>query len=86
MKKVKLVIMILSIASLVLTLFLPLLSSYMQNHYKNLLDSTSPNIQILLEKKQFWAQIGETRWFLYISLGLIAVFLFILLISWLQRR
>ena len=86
MKTVRIIIASLLAISAFLMAVVPILSSYMQNHYKNQLDDFTKETKVLLEKKQFWAQIGESPIFLYIFLGCLSVLSILLLIVWLRRR
>lgn len=55
-----------SLSSLVLlrTLAAPIAGSHMQGYYKGQIDAIPANTQALLEKKQIWVTIGETKVFL----------------------
>ena len=86
MKIFKIVFSSLCIISLLLTFSIPYISSYMQSYYKGLLKNFPENTQSLLEKKQFWAQLGDTRVFLYFTLGIVLTFLIALFFIWLKKR
>ena len=70
MKILRITLLTLCILSLVVTIAMPLLSSYMQGYYKAQLDGTNTNedAEELLNQKALWARIGETRIFSYIFL------------------
>lgn len=83
MKRIaRLVFISLSSVFLFLTLTIPIISSRMQGYYKGLIDTMPENTQVLIEKKQTWVAIGETKIFLIIFL----IFLFSFLITELIAR
>ena len=83
MKRIaRLVFISLSSVFLFLTLTIPIISSHMQGYYKGLIDTMPENTQVLIEKKQTWVAIGETKIFLIIFL----IFLFSFLITELIAR
>ena len=78
MKRIaRLVFISLSSVFLFLTLTIPIIISHMQGYYKGLIDTMPENTQVLIEKKQTWVAIGETKIFLIIFL----IFLFSFLIT-----
>lgn len=67
MRILKVILVVLCLVSFVITITAPIISSYMQGYYKSQFQNgVTDNSKQLLEKKQLWAQIGETKIFLYI--------------------
>lgn len=62
----------------------PLIGSYMQNRYKDLL-SIAADTEAVLEKKRFWTSVGETKIFLIVFLAFLGCLLTAELIFWLKR-
>ncbi len=75
---------IISSAFFVLTLAAPLLSSIMQDYYKDF--EASENMEALLEKKAMWAEIGETKIFFILFLLSVTVFLLIELFIFVKKK
>lgn len=54
----------------------PLLSACMQGYYKGLIDPTFQNdTAAILDKKQMWAEIGETKLFFILFLVFVTIFI-----------
>lgn len=75
---------IISSAFFVLTLSAPLLSSIMQDYYKDF--EASENMEALLEKKAMWAEIGETKIFFILFLVSVTVFLLTELFVFVKKK
>ena len=87
MKKIiRSVFVSLSAITLILTLSAPIISSNMQGYYKELISEIPENTQVLLEKKQAWANFGETKLFITIFLILLFCFLISELIIWIKKE
>ncbi len=65
-------------------MIMPFLSSHMQGYYKSILDPQ--NAKEVLDKKQLWAQLGETKIFFYVFLVFLVVLIVFYLIVWLKNR
>lgn len=74
MKIFKIIIVSLLVVSALLTVLAPMISSYMQDYYKGQLEDFTKNTEELLQKKQFWVQIGDSPIFLCIFLGCLVAF------------
>lgn len=85
-KILKIITGVLSAISALIMVVIPFFSSYMQGFYKSQIDDFSKNTQELLDKKQLWAQIGETHIFLYFFIACISIFAIVMLITWLKTR
>ena len=72
--------------SFLLTVAVPIVSSYMQNYYKGLMGTYLTDTQKLLEKKHFWSQLGETKTFFYVFLASILTLIIFSLIAWFKNR
>lgn len=72
--------------SLLLTLIAPITSSYMQAYYKGLIDAMPENAQALLDNKQIWATIGETKIFVILLLFFLFCFAVSELIIWIKNK
>ena len=86
MKKLKIITGTLSAISALIMIAIPFLSSYMQGFYKSQIDDFSKNAQELLDKKQFWAQLGETYIFLYVFIACVSIFVILMFISHLKLK
>ncbi|MBR5473606.1 MAG: hypothetical protein IKU82_06445 [Clostridia bacterium] len=86
MKTLKIITGALSAISALIMIAIPFLSSYMQGFYKSQIDDFSKSAQELLDKKQFWAQIGESYLFLYIFIACVSLFVIVIFIDWLKAR
>ena len=84
-KTVRFIFASLSAVFLFLTLTAPVISSFMQGYYKGSIDVISENTQVLIEKKQFWTAIGETKIFLIIFLIFLFLFFVTELIVWRKK-
>ena len=58
----------------------------MQSYYKGLMDTTPENTQALLEKKNFWVPIGETKIFAILFLAVLLSFVVLELIVWIKKK
>lgn len=67
------VLAILSGVSILCCITAPIISSIMQSHYKSLLPIA--NTEEILNQKQFWAWVGQTKIFLIIFLVMVGSFL-----------
>lgn len=67
------VLAILSGVSILCCITAPIISSIMQSYYKSLLPIA--NTEEILNQKQFWAWVGETKIFLIIFLVMVGSFL-----------
>ncbi len=83
---VRVIFVVLNSIFLLLTLILPIVSSHMQSYYKGLIDTISENTQELLDKKQFWATIGETKIFVILFLIFLLSFVISELIIWIKNK
>lgn len=72
-KGLKIFFFIISLVFFVLTLSAPLLSSIMQDYYKDF--EASENMEALLEEKAMWAEIGETKIFFVLFLVFVTIFI-----------
>jgi hypothetical protein len=79
------VLVSLSAITLILTLSAPITSNNMQGYYKELISEMPENTQVLLEKKQFWATLGETKLFLILFLIFLFCFLISEMIIWIKK-
>ncbi len=86
MKITKIVLSSLCALSFLLTVTVPILSSYMQNYYKGLMGTYFTDTQELLEKKHFWSQLGETKTFFYVFLASVLTLMIFALIAWFKNR
>ncbi len=75
---------IISSVFFVLTFSAPLLSSIMQDYYKDF--EASENMEALLEKKAMWAEIGETKIFFILFLVSVTVFLLTELFVFVEKK
>lgn len=86
MKTLKIITGVLSGISALITVTMPILSSNMQGFYKSQIDDFSKNTQELLDKKLFWAQIGESNVFAIVFIICVCLFLGILFIDFVNKR
>ena len=86
MKIIKILLSSLCALAFLLTVTMPILSSYMQNYYKGLMGDHFKDTQELLGKKHFWSQLGETKTFFYVFLALVLVLIVFTLIVWIKNR
>ena len=85
-KAAKITFISLCIILLFLALFAPIISSHMQGYYKGLIGTSIENTQTLLEKKQLWVTIGETKIFFILFFIILFSFLITELIMWIRRN
>ena len=71
---------------LLLTLIAPIASSYMQGYYKSLIDTMPENTQALLDKKQIWVTIAETKFFVILLFIFLLSFAISELIIWTKHK
>lgn len=69
-----------------ITISMPLISSQIQGYYKGLLEDPAKASAAVLEKKQFWVQVGESHVFFYIFLICLTVFLAVVLADILLKK
>lgn len=86
MKTLKIITGALSAISALIMIAIPFLSSSMQGFYKSQINDFSKSAQELLDKKQFWAQIGESYLFFYIFIACVSIFVIVIFIDWLKAR
>ena len=58
----------------------------MQSYYKGLMDTMPENTQALLDKKDFWVAIGETKIFAILFLAVLLSFVIMELIVWIKKK
>ena len=83
---VRVIFVVLNSIFLLLTLISPIISSYMQSYYKGLMDTMPENTQALLDKKDFWVAIGETKIFAILFLAVLLSFVIMELIVWIKKN
>ena len=71
---------------IVIMLALTLISSYMQDYYKSQLDDTIENTEKLLNKKDFWAKVGEPQTVIWVAAGISIICLLIILVIWIVKH
>ena len=71
--------------SLFFTIATPIISSKMQGYYKGLISNAPKNTQALLESKQTWVTIGETKIFAILFLIILFSFLITELVIWIKK-
>ncbi len=76
----------LCIISAILCLGVPYLSSCMQSYYKAQIDIYSYNTQELLDKKKFWANLGESPIMLYIFILCFIILFTVLIIERVRKK
>lgn len=86
MKKLKIITGIISIISALTVVVVPFLSSQMQGFYKTQMPASAQLTKELLNKKQLWVQIGESKVFFYIFIACVSAFVIVLLIDWLKLK
>lgn len=86
MKILKIVTGVLSAMSALIMIAMPILSSKMQGFYKTQTPASAQLTKELLDKKQLWVQIGESKVFFYIFITCVSAFVIVWLIDWLKAR
>lgn len=86
MKTIKTVLLSLCALSFSLTVSMPILSSYMQSYYKDLIGTYTKDTQELLEKKHLWVQLGQTKAYFCVFLVFALVLIILTIIVWLKER
>lgn len=87
LKALKIFSLVGSLVSLGSSMILGILVGYLQGSYKASIGG--PNTELLLEKKKFWADLGESgilQGLLYVALGLMVLFIVITVISIILKR
>ncbi len=88
MKLSKLIIILCAVCMMV-AIALPFISNFMQGHYKAQLDdfTNSPQeLQEVLNRKTFWADLGEGWISLYIFISCAAISLAVFLFGFIKKR
>ncbi len=86
MRILKYITSVLCIISAILCLGVPYLSSCMQGYYKAQIDICSDNTQELLDKKKFWANLGESPIMLYIFILCLIILFAVLIIEQVRKK
>lgn len=87
MKTLKIITGIISIISALTMVAMPVLSSHMQSFYKSQTPAVSAQLtKGLLDKKQFWVQIGESNIFVIVFIACLCLFLTALLFDFIIKK
>ena len=86
MKILKSVFAIFIALSGLIAITIPFISSGMQDKIKSQLPASEDKTIQLLEQKQLWVQIGETKIVLYIFVTLLFLFLTTSVIIWINNK